>query len=580
MLTGPARQAWTPTGARALPPPGIMALLVALLVLGALGYADALRLPFLSDDYLYLDETRGATLASVWAPTNLVSGYYRPWSRELHFWALQRIFGAQSAPFHLANLALWLGILTSYFALVRRLAGGRSAAVAASGIAALSSWGVLLVWASGAQDLWMLLFAMAYLQLCVRGRPGWAAPVFGLALLSKESALVLPIVAVSYHVLVEQRTAAVVLRRTWPSWLLVVLWALAHPSLGGRLWSPAAAHFSPGSHSPLSWSDLVRVMALANLDPAPAPAGGWKLPLLLGAATALILAGFTGWGAATRHGPGPAGELKLRPGRRRLMLFGVTWFAVAWLPVLMPSLGWHGYYGLLGSLGAWLGIATFVSSRPALAVLLVGAVALLRPAQARTLTDDWGTEAHQRLAATMVGTLRDEMTRLHPTFPHYSRIYLANLPGDLCLMIGPGDSPTVRTWYADSTLRVGFFQEYVPRAPGEPDEDYFFAADSRLTLIEFRRDRYEVPPSLARNPVWLLGENEIATIFSDHGEWAKALEGFLRLARIDSTAVDYAHNVGVCYARLGRTTEAKSWLERAAVLRARAVSPPGGARGR
>jgi len=580
MLADPARRAQTPTRALALPPPGILALLVALLALWALGYADALRLPFVGDDYFYLDEIRGASFLRLWTPGNLVSGYFRPWSREFHFWTLERVFGQESGLFHVANLALWLAIAALYFTLVRRLAGVRVAAIATAGLAALAAWGVLLVWASGSQDLWMLLFALVYLLACASRRGTWAPAPLALALLSKESAAMLPLVAVSLNILWERQAPVAALRRTWPSFLVVAVWALIHPSLGGRLWQATGTHFTPGPHPPLSWADSARFLAIVNLDRAFDPQGGWGVALLLGALTALVLAGFAAWGAAASEPDAPASGAARHRDPGRLVLFGAAWFVAGWLPMFMPSLGWHAYYGLLGALGAWLALAVGLASRPRLAVALVGAVALLRPASVRTYTDDWGTEAYQRNSATLAGTLRAEMMRLHPSIPRHSRIYLANLPGGIGLIAAPGDSPTLRSWYSDPTLEAGFFTDYRPRPADTGGRDYFFAADSGLRLIEFTRGAGPVPPSLARNPVWLLGENEIATIFSDHGEWAKALEGFLRLARIDSTTMDYAHNVGVCYARLGRTTEARSWLERAAVLRARAVSAPGGAGGR
>ena len=168
----------------------------------------------------------------------------------------------------------------------------------------------------------------------------------------------------------------------------------------------------------------------------------------------------------------------------------------------------------------------------------------------------------------LVRTLRAELMRLHPSIPRHSRIYLANLPGGIGLITGPGDSPTLRTWYADPTLAAGFFTEYHPRPAGKDGRDYFFAADSDLSLIEFTRGAGAVSPSLARNPVWQTGENELATIFSEQGEWDAALQGFLTLASLDPGAYDYALNAAVCYGRLGDAVSAARWLRRSAALRA------------
>ena len=565
---GPPRGNLVRPSRRSLAPPGVLALLTALVALWTLGYADTLRLPFVGDDYFYLDEIRDASFTSLWTPANLVSGYFRPWSREFHFWALERVFGLEGGLFHVANLALWLAIATLYFTFVRRLTGARTAAIATAGVAGLAAWGVLLVWASGSQDLWMLLFALVYLHACASHRGTWAAAPLALALLSKESAAVLPFVALAFHVLWERESPSTALRRTWPSFLVLAAWALVHPSLGGHLWQATGTHFNPGPHPPLCWADSARLLAIVNLDRPFDPQGGWGLALLLGGATALILAGFATWGAAAREPGALLGGTARRRDPGRLVFFGATWLILGWLPMFMPSLGWHAYYGLLGALGAWLAVAAALASRPRLAVALVGAVALLRPAHVRTFMDDWGTEACQRSSAAQVRTLRAELMRLHPSIPRHSRIYLANLPGGIGLITGPGDSPTLRTWYADPTLAAGFFTEYHPRPAGKDGRDYFFAADSDLSLIEFTRGAGAVSPSLARNPVWQTGENELATIFSEQGEWDAALQGFLTLASLDPGAYDYALNAAVCYGRLGDAVSAARWLRRSAALRA------------
>ena len=53
----------------------------------ASAYADAWSIPFINDDYIFLDKTRGASFLSLWAPKALAFHWYRPWSRELHYWA-------------------------------------------------------------------------------------------------------------------------------------------------------------------------------------------------------------------------------------------------------------------------------------------------------------------------------------------------------------------------------------------------------------------------------------------------------------------------------------------------------------
>ena len=557
----------SPAPLRSLPGPGVLALAAVLILLWVLGYADSLRLPFVRDDYFFLDKVRGAGFAELWAPRDLISGYYRPWGRELHFWALERAFGLQVVPWHLTSAALWLAVLALYFVFVRRLAGTVTAAIATAGATALGAWGVLLVWVSGAQDLWMLLFGLLCLLACSSRHPVWAATALAGALLSKELALVLPFIALSYQVLCERASWPQALRRTAAFWPMLAAWAIAHPALGGRFAYGSGIRFDPRGRPAAGLADLSRLLAMANLDRRLEPAAGWGPALLLGAVTAAALAGLVLWSAAAQpRGPATSATFVPRVETRRLLWFGGVWSLAGWSAAFMPSLGWHPYYGLLGALGAWLVVAVALTRRPMVAATLVGAVGLLRPAHQSTRSEDWGTESYQRRVAAAVGYLHGELVARHPVLPAHSRIYLANLPGETGLVTGTGEAPAFRLWYRDTTLRGGFFREYTPRRAGSPGDDFFFAADSNLRLIEFHRGAHAVPADLARNPVWQLGENELATIFSERGEWDAALQGFLTLASVDPGAYDYAHNAAVCYARLGDTLSAVRWLRRSAAL--------------
>src|SRR5258706_12720142 len=131
----PARAGSRASG-RDLPLWGASALL-ALFV--ASQYGAALRVPFINDDFIFLDKTRTASFKSLWEPSSLAFHWYRPWSRELHYWIVQRMFGARELPFHLASLILALAGLMGYFVVVRRLAGARVAAVPPPGCAALAA---------------------------------------------------------------------------------------------------------------------------------------------------------------------------------------------------------------------------------------------------------------------------------------------------------------------------------------------------------------------------------------------------------------------------------------------------------
>src|SRR5881275_3383021 len=165
--------------------PGVWAVLGLLAVLAALQHARALGAPFFSDDYIFFDKLRGAPFGAVWAPQNLAYHWYRPWSRELHYWTFLHLFGVRPLPYHLASFALWLATMGLYFSFASRVAGRVAAAIATCGVASLAAWGVLLEWAPGVQDLWMLGLSLASLNAFARRRLTWASVALTLALLSK-----------------------------------------------------------------------------------------------------------------------------------------------------------------------------------------------------------------------------------------------------------------------------------------------------------------------------------------------------------------------------------------------------------
>ncbi|HVP15504.1 MAG TPA: hypothetical protein VMS88_08155, partial [Terriglobales bacterium] len=281
---------------------GVAALLGAFLVSQ---YGYAWRVPFINDDYVFLDLTRAMPWRSIWAPHLLwVGRYYRPWSRELHYWTLQHLFGVRETPFHAASFALWLGVLLLFWALARRLAGARTAGVATAGAAALAAWGMPVVWAAGAQDLWMMLLALASLLAFARGRALLSAVFYALSLLSKETAALLPAVAFLLALAVERRTLRAALARAAPLVAVGAVWAALHPQLGGRLWAVQRWPAVRGGTTPLR-SLLGTLLAAGNLDRLPHPERGWTGPLLLGALGAVALVALAAWALRATDEPPP-----------------------------------------------------------------------------------------------------------------------------------------------------------------------------------------------------------------------------------------------------------------------------------
>ena len=496
---------------------------VALALLVPVSYWGALGLGFSNDDYLVLDKVMRVPTGSLFGWSDLMVGWWRPWSREIHFAWLYRVFGVQAWAYHAANQILWLACLVLIFVLLRRLTEARVALLVCAGALAASTWGLFLVWSSCSQDLWMLLAGSAFLIAHEDGRRGRAALALAVALLSKETAvLFVPLAAWSRFA---SGGRAGLRPREWYLPLSVVLgWALLHPAVGGR-WLLGSGGTVTATPRGAVGTTLAAVLAPFNLEHALAPAGGmqavWPDCLLW----ALVTGGVAIW--ALRAG---GSVLVSTVSRARWMRLGIGWWAIGWSPALLPALQWHSYYGWLGIVGFWLATVAWLLPRPRILVLLLATVAALRPIVAATLTDDWSTEAYQVRAARLTETLRRELLATHPVLPPHSRVFLADVPGGIAFRTGPRYSAAMHVWYGDTTIVGTTFTDYWPRAArGWSSPDYFYMVDHDLRLLPVASVPIPVPDSLRENELWRLAEEHVAGQFERAGEWGLARENYARL---------------------------------------------------
>lgn len=542
---------------------GVIVVLAGVL---ATQYGYGLAAPFINDDYIFLDKTRAASLASLWAPRDLLFHYYRPWSREMHFAVLQRLFGPHELPFHAASYALWLAVMALWFTLARRLGGLAVASVVTACTAVLAGWTVPLLWASGAQDLWMLWFALLSLLILAAGHPGWSAAAFALALISKETAVMLPAIAVAYLLILGRQGLRAALRRTAPHWVVTAAWALFHPLIGGRLWFPFHEPPQPGVHPP-AWTIAGQtLLSLFNLVPWPHPESGWGPALRVGVPGAVLLLALAAWGTSRA---GLATSARPAPGRAprasALAAFGIVWALLAWLPLGLPSIAWRSHYGLFGALGAWLAIAAGLSQHRWWALVVVVVLAVLRPAVGDTLSHDWSSEWYRRRAASFIGHLRADLVRKQPSPPRHSRMYFVRVPSDVGFLAGSG--PALRVWYTDSTLRGGFYTDYRPRTSSDPaGPDLFFRYDTTTGWVEVKTGAEDLGQARLDNPRWEADHLMLAGTLARAGGWQPAAAEYAKLAEAVPTRVDYAYDAGVCFESIGDSSAAALWYARAAAL--------------
>jgi len=521
-------------------------------------YAYVLRLPFINDDYVFLDVTRAAPFSSLWVPGRLVWLWYRPWSRELHYWTLQHCFDTDVAAWHVTSLALWLVLMLLYFALARRISGDRAAAVSTAGVAAVAAWGLPMVWIAGVQDLWMMTFALGALGAFERGRTVVATLLFVLALLSKETAALLPLAAFVLAWRVRGQPVARAALRTAPLLVTAALWAALHPLLGGRLWGDVVPPPPPVQGAGPLYVAARTLLATLNIDRVPKPEFGWGSPLLMGAVGAVCLAGFVLLSlrlvGEARRGPAPG-----------LTAFAVAWVVAGWAPLFGPWVGWHAYYGLFGMLGAWLLLGSWLARRGGVALAAVVALALLRALQAATVSHDWGDEWYQKRAGEFLGFMRHDLQAKVPAPAPHSRFFFVDVPSAVGFLQGNG--PALRVWYGDSTLSGGLFSSYHMRPAGvPPGPDRFFRFDSAGGWIEVHRGAEDVARERTTDRLWREDHERLAIALSGGDDSDGAAAEYAKLARAFPDSANYVYNAGVAAMIAGDSVAGRSWLARALVL--------------
>lgn len=527
-------------------------------------YGDIWGVPFINEDYAFLDMTRGRSLLTLWQEPGLYAGpWFRPWSQGIHYWLLQSMFSTRIEAWHAVSALLWLTILVSYFGLARRLIGGRGAAVATACLAASAAWGVLLTWIAGVQDLWMMVFALTTLHAVVSDRRGLATAAYALALLSKETAALLPVIAMAWELLHHHRSWKEALTRTWPLWVVGVVWIFVHPTHGAMTWLMGARH-APAQPIDLAHAGSA-VLQLLNIEALPRPEFGWPTVIARGLLGALPLTALLF--LSLRRGAMrvvPRAEEK-EPRTTSVIAFGTIWAFVGWVPLVLPGLGWHAYYALFGAMGAWLVIAGVLQRFPPVAIALVVGLSVARAGRAVTPSHDWGEESYVRRAGEFLAFMRSDLLTKKPHPQPHSRFFFDGVPSEVGFLVGTG--PSLRIWYEDSTLLGGFYRDFRRRGDSKAEgEDLFFRYDTTSGWIPIVQGPEDVGAAQRLNPHWARDHELVAISTALGGDWRFAGREYEKLALAYPDSALYAFYAGAAALELGDSLTARRWFEAAAKL--------------
>ncbi len=182
-------------------------ILIAIVVIGGLLYAKNLNDFFVSDDFdwLYLTATRSQNLWQ-YLTTNYygqqgLGGSYRPMFNWL-FAFDYAVWGLNPVGYHLSNLIFHLANIFLLYFLIKKIFQSEKLAVAASGLfALLPCHSEAVIWIAARGDVVVtFFFLLTWLLYEASDKTRWlfylSLPIFVLALLTKEMAVVWPLIVV------------------------------------------------------------------------------------------------------------------------------------------------------------------------------------------------------------------------------------------------------------------------------------------------------------------------------------------------------------------------------------------------
>jgi hypothetical protein len=445
-----------------------------LVVLGLVLYGRGLLLGYVGDDYKLLDAALRTPLGELLSGRHGILGYYRPVSRELYFWLWGRTLDLGPGGFHLVNALTFAAVVVMIDRLGRTWAGARAGRLAALAFVLFPPGSALLSWISCAQDLIMLFWAAAALLLYARGRHTLSGLATVLAVLSKETAVALPLAFVVMDFQLHPgATSRGRLSRLAPPWLGVAL--AAGLSLAARSTWPAGTAVTVWS--PRQFVNAWRLpLDFARALFPPDTGAGIAAALTAQPAWLLVIALATAL-AVPRAATAPARAVRVArageraPRGRSLVIFGLALAVLAMLPVGFVSERWRSYFFSLaaigGALAAGVGLAPLPApvTRAALALLAVinfGAGGIYRPVESAA-----GPARHPHVNYAFfrdTGALSTQiLAALAPwcaSIRALPRTFAAGLPPDevFATALGPGLRVTCR----DTVDRVRFLAEFAP----------------------------------------------------------------------------------------------------------------------
>jgi tetratricopeptide (TPR) repeat protein len=591
-------------------------LVAFLAFLSALPYVNTLRNGFVYDDttqvlanpyirnFRHLREIFTTTVWSYRGGADAAAVYYRPLMHVVYL-ACFNLFGPVAAVFHLASILFNAAVVIALFMLTERLFESRTLALAAATVFALHPIHAEAVdWVAAVPDLEVCFFYLltfwVFLGLPKREEPQIRRPPpdgaqepgprhrallaglgmsasFILALLSKESALTLPLLATIYeHFYREDRFET---RRAKKALRYVVLWILDIIYLAFRLhfWGLARVTRSmPFGEVVIAAVGLVgqyvgkflwpvRLCAFYVFDPLALPS---RVTEGLAALIILTLLFWRLWRSARR------------------VSFGLLWFVVTLTPVLnarwMPANVFNERHLYLPSVGlcwvaGWGATRLFAvaahrrAARRWAAVMASAALAALAVLRIVTRNRDWHDEItfYTRTLAVSPNAVQ-MLNNLGQVYYNQGDVQAAEKEWLLASKIAP-DYPVLLDNVGLLYMREGRYAEAVDalerslrQAPNDPLA-HLNLGETLYQSGEVQRAEEELRAAVHLAPLNVRARTLLGELYLAEGKYEQAAEQFER--SISSLPTSKAVlGEGLAYFQMGKREQAESAFKKAEAL--------------
>lgn len=219
-----------------------MIKLSLILILVVILFFPSLSSYFMQDDFFHLKMSRVENWRDVLAFFSFRNPYgysfYRPLTTQVYLWIVRSVFGLNPLFFHLIGWIFYFGLIFLVFRLINMITKREKVALLAAFLYAINASQLgNLYYISNFQELGVAAFSFLAVIFFLKQKDRTSLLFFALALLSKETAIMVPLLLFTCQALFKR-----VSRRLLPFFLILILYFVLHFQSG---FIPTTGVYSP-----------------------------------------------------------------------------------------------------------------------------------------------------------------------------------------------------------------------------------------------------------------------------------------------------------------------------------------------